>query len=115
MAWTNNPLSRRRAALLALYFGFAPSGLYELERHYTEPYLVHALKNISYAFRWILNRQTPEDELFELLTNPPGIRLLAQHHREKLEVNVTLVALAAQCLKVRLQRFIQQHWNVKWV
>jgi hypothetical protein len=60
---------RLRAVACALFYGIAPSRLYEQEPHYDCSYLAHLRLNLSYAARWITFNETAGDMKFE--RSPP--------------------------------------------
>jgi hypothetical protein len=60
---------RLRAIGFALFYGLAPSRLYEDERHYDCSYLQHLGINLALAGRWLTFRETWEDVAFEWAVN----------------------------------------------
>jgi hypothetical protein len=62
---------RIRAIACALFYGVAPSRVYEAERHYDCSYLEHLGINLALAWRWLTFRETWEDVDFEREVNAP--------------------------------------------
>jgi hypothetical protein len=65
-----NPMScsttshRSREIFKALFFGIAPSRIYERERHYDCSYWAHMMANLALAWRWLRHRETADDVEF---------------------------------------------------
>lgn len=60
---------RLHAIACALFYGLAPSWVYEKERHYGCSYWTHLGMNLGLAWRWATWRETAEDRKFEATTN----------------------------------------------
>jgi hypothetical protein len=62
---------RLRAIACALFFGIAPSRVYERERHYDCSYWTHLWMNLALALRWATWREDDYDRNFEREINGP--------------------------------------------
>jgi hypothetical protein len=65
---------RLRSIAFALFYGLAPSSVYEAKCHYACSYLEHLVLNLRLAGRWLTFRETFEDVEFEREVNAPRRR-----------------------------------------